>query len=141
MNNESEILTISESSILAPRVNGVYAQLLELGFDVMISEDDNGLPLLTINRGKRDPITLVYKYVGDEELLKYFLVALAEVDVKGIEAEHLSVWNLSLKLAHIKPTGKNKLLVYASLPEYGGISSPENLQFFLHEFSAEIDAL
>ena len=141
MNMESDTFYISESSLLAPRINGIYAQLIELGFDVMLSEDEHGMPFLVVNRGERQPITIVYRYEGDEELFRYFLVALAQVDVKGMEAERLNLWNLKLKLAHIKPSGKNTLLLCASLPEYGGISDPKNLQFFLREFSAELDSL
>ncbi|MCR5278899.1 MAG: hypothetical protein K6E19_05595 [Lachnospiraceae bacterium] len=141
MNKEKSQQVLPIQSILGPRVNGLYSMLLEAGFAAVIDEDDNENRFVTLLRDEGEPVTLLYRYMGDEQLMNYYLTVAAEVNVKGISKDALSMWLNSLKLSQVRSHGDDSLLVMAYLPEYGGISDTRSLLLFLREYCNELDSL
>ncbi len=134
-------INLSLQSIVGPRANGLYSMLLDAGLSVLLDEDRNGMPFVTLIRDEGDPVTLLYRFMGDEGLMKYYLVATASVTVTGIDDMALSAWIQTLKLCEVNEYDGDSILLKAYLPEYGGISDIRSLLLFIREFGTELDSL
>ncbi len=141
MGKETANINISLPSIVGPRASGLFGMLLESGFAAMLEEDEKGMPFVNLFREEGEPVTLLYQFMGDEDLMNYYLVASATVDVKGVSEDRISLWRQTTRLCTVTNYDGDSVLIAAHLPEYGGISDNKTLLLFLREVCNEIDSL